>query len=97
VALVGADTVWPVALMLIGELAAGGLIDLMITRGAHRRPWIAWLRCLGLGLCGAAAWLAAVGVVALPGLELWASIGAAVVSGVYCAGLFIHHRALYLR
>lgn len=96
VALSTASTVWPVIVMLTGELAAGGLIDLMTTRNARRRASLAWLRCAGLVLCGAAAWLGATGVAALPWLELSAMIGAATVSGVYCLGLFVHHRELYL-
>jgi phosphatidylglycerophosphate synthase len=92
----GELTVWAVIVMLTGELAAGGLIDLMTTRGARRRPWIAWLRCLAILLCGVAGWIGHMGVVPLPWLEMGAACAAAAVSGVYCAGLFVHHRTLYL-
>jgi cardiolipin synthase (CMP-forming) len=99
VSLVGAGSasVWMVIVMLTGELAAGGLIDLMTTRGARRRSWLAWLRCLALAICGAAGWLGLAHLVPVPWLEPAATTVAASVSAAYCAGLFVTHRALYLR
>lgn len=96
VALVTTGTLWPVIVMLTGELAAGGLIDLMTTRGTRRRASLAWLRVAALAACGVAGWLGATGAVAFPRLESSAVMGAAVVSATYCAGLFARHRNLYL-
>lgn len=88
--------VWAPILMLTGELAAGGLLDLIATAGVARRRWLAWLRVFGLIAAVALGWLGAT-LLAVPALVFWAPVAAAAISTSYCAGLFIAHRALYLR
>lgn len=88
--------VWGVIVMLTGELAAGGLCDLLATAKVRRRVWLAWLRCLAILACGVLGWL-----VAPFGLDenltSWATMAAAGVSALYCGGLFIVHRPVYMR
>lgn len=88
--------VWPIILLLTAELAGGGLCDLLATEGVRRRRWVAWLRCLGLLVAGALGWLAVFGVIE-GSLVGYSTMVAAVISALYCGGLFLAHRKIYMR
>jgi phosphatidylglycerophosphate synthase len=88
---------WAVIAMLTAELAAGGLADLLASEGVHRRPGRAWGRVALLALCGIAGWVIGLWLPEMTCGPWCAAVAAALVSGAYCAGLFIAHRPVYMR
>lgn len=88
--------IWAVIAVLAAELATGGLCDLIATRGVRRRRWLAALRSLAILGLGIGGWVVHL---RLPDLHLgpYLTIASAVVAALYCAGMFITHRKVYMR
>jgi CDP-diacylglycerol--glycerol-3-phosphate 3-phosphatidyltransferase len=87
---------WPVIAMLAAELGSGGLCDLIATEGARRSHGLAALRSLAILALGVAGWVVHVVRPEL-GLAPVAAIVSAAIASIYCAGLFVAHRRVYLR